>query len=284
MKTKRFFFYFPTRREESGVQTSPLSTDNAEMRDIDTEANQNAIEAILTRKMTTSSALELAVKSGYSRILGFTCSVFKDPRFNFLTPPSDLYEDFPVSYVLDFYESCFSISNQEKTSTKIIEYVQESFYLLECIENGFVSEDLFNLFIKIGPPRWEDGTIIIKITDHRFPEPFTMLLPLTIRGDVARQFAAEKTENEKERLLIESQAAITMHPTLCLDTSIDVARTQSKFDCRQKSWMPRNNRTSKDFEMPPPAPPKRPAPQKITPHLISQPIKIPASILSLFGK
>ncbi|KAK8833941.1 hypothetical protein M9Y10_019056 [Tritrichomonas musculus] len=232
-------------KESSGTSDSRFLSeyfDNANT--IINQLKTMTLGAILCKNESSfqfSSKYEKMLLNNYKNRMGVYISCLFDPQFDIFTPPrKGFLNDYDVNLFFEFYEPQFKIISKVKNGISAIDLAYELNILpvLECLETGVVSKELFSLLEKMKYSNWDDGVIIAKCTDFRLQPKKEFLIKLTAGPELIWHLSniMFKPENIREKLEFEKQALLLQNPKLCSDPSQDIARIYSDIDWRKKIW------------------------------------------------
>ena len=237
-------FFFPVEKVDKPVQT-PFFLEKVTKRNATVDKlRSETIEALTSQQQRPPDGVALSYKLDYNSRLQFYLANMNDADFDVLTPPPNLFEDYPVSFEVEFcndFMQFVAIGSPLKVEFK---YDHKVFPLIESLESGFVDRELLHILVgQLKITEWENGFTLCKITDFRFPEPVEHKRMLRLSDDVIGDFLDREPGHslETERAMIEA-----MHPQVCIDPSPDVARAQSVTDWRQKMWRRKRELQDKD--------------------------------------
>ena len=210
MKEKRIFFFYPPKKVESASQTIFNVIPSHKKGIINNNLAQNTLDSLLLRNTTFQNNFQKSLIQHYSSHLGFYCSLYNDNRFDLLTPPKDLFTDFPISLSFDFFENHFVITNPLTSQFLSFVYSNSIFPILNSIEDGVISTELFVLIEQLHCNSYLSGILLCKISDFRFSKPIifkstlkinstTLSYKLSLKANITQN---EKLEIEKKNLMI----------------------------------------------------------------------------------
>ncbi|KAH0807140.1 uncharacterized protein GO595_000316 [Histomonas meleagridis] len=205
------------------------------------------ISVILFRKNIFNSKQLKMIIDGYNTTLGFYYTTLSDPRFDVLTPPPKLYDEYPIGLEIELFDDRFSISSPRSPNRKMCcEYKPNTYPLLSCLETNKLTKELCEViktFKHSSDPIIEQGTIICRCTDYRFPQIITKILLLTATQPLL-QYYNERQKNGTNLLKNEKNLLLQHRPFICTDPSHNVSRINHIIDWRQKMWINRNERNN----------------------------------------
>jgi hypothetical protein len=288
---KRIGFFFPSSKATKESQTIIVPEKWQRPGQILARMRECAEKAILSQYPRPSNGIELSYMLDYHRELCFAMGNAVDPRFDLLSKPPNLFEEFPVGFYANFFEEFFQLIGPDKADVVNYTYDQNIITIIAALERGHVSPELLAVFRKrLKIEAWEDGHILCKIVDYRFDPPFEYLRMLEISNEVISAFIVKDSDPKREKSVAKAQQleaerriALLVHPRICLDPAPDVARVQSILDWRRKMWMRQRDLEKEDLLVPPQKPEKPPPkePLKLCP--LKESIEIPASIFQAFA-
>jgi hypothetical protein len=210
-----------------------------------------------------------------------------DVRFDLLTPPAQLFQDFPLGFCANFHTNLLQLTSADdgcKEAT--FPYGQICQPIIDSLETGVVSADLTGLLHKrlaIDSSAWDDGHILCAIADFRIDPPAEFRRMLHVSNDVV-SYCETKNTNVSPAQALEGEREILkiLRPVVCLDPSPDVARVQSIIDWRAKLWRRVRRLSDTEMEFALPTVRQKAAPQDIMLKPLKGPVVIPESIFQVF--
>jgi hypothetical protein len=253
-----------------------------------------AIESIIHQDPRPTNTLELCYMLDYSVRLGVILGTRCDPRFDPLSPPPNLFDDFPLGFTVTFRTETFEIASADRTKTVAYGYDRTVAAFIESLEAGLIDRELATLLRKhLHVDAWEEGHVLCQITDFRLAVPvdYRQMLRLTDAailgaiGDRGRPNRREPGEADRRApsLETERQTLAITRPCICLDPSPDVARVQSAVDWRRQMWRRKSRLEKEQMVVTPPPPPMRAPPGNITLKPLAGPVVIPDAIYQVLA-
>ena len=161
-------------------------------------------------------------------------SNMKNDKFDLLSPPSNLFEDYPIGFSVNFYKDNFTISGGSKQNVILLNYKSNIIPIIESLETGKINVELYSLIRRM-LEFWGDGHVLCKITDFRFQKEITYFQVLSISQEINNLVLSKaKIRTNPEFLEVERQILLIQHEEICTDPSPNVARSQSIMDWRKK--------------------------------------------------
>lgn len=195
-----------------------------------------------------SSVYEKSIFNNYKNRMGFYITCLFNKQFDIFTPPKkEFLDNYSVKLFFEFYEPQFKIIAKIDSGLSTINFGYElnALPILECLETGNVSRELFSMLEKMKFRDWDNGILITKCTDFRLEPYKEFLIKLTASSELIDHFynILDPTINMKEKLEFEKRALLLQNPKICTDPSQDVARIYSDVDWRKKIWVNHENIT-----------------------------------------
>lgn len=237
----------PNWRSQNPLVSSFFDTENSLLKQVKTVT----LASLLTNTeqiRLTNSKYEKHLIDDYKSRMKFYISYFFDRNFDIFTPPPNLFlKEYNRGLFFEFYESQFKLISRYESGIVKTEfgYDLNMIPILECLETGTITRDLFCLLEKMQVKCYDSGLLLAKCTDFRVQPTKEFLIKLSIGSDVINYFANTRIQNpdEKQKLEFEKEALLLENPVLCTDPSPDVARIYSLLDGRKKMWLNHNDRS-----------------------------------------
>ena len=94
-----------------------------------------------------TSQYEKCLLANYKNRMGFYISCLFDPEFDIFTPPRKVFlDDCDINLFFEFYDPQFKIISKSENGISAIDigYEINALPILECLETGSISRELFN--------------------------------------------------------------------------------------------------------------------------------------------
>jgi hypothetical protein len=234
-------FFFPQPKLDKEAQTPLLFAIDQREGSIVSRLRSSAVQRILFQDPRPSNNKELCYLLDFNSRTGFFFANLKNERFDLLTPPSTLFDDFPVGFYVNFYNAFFQLTSSDKTKAISYDYEKAFFPIIESLETGQMTRELVSILrgdLEIEGTLWEDGHLLCEITDFRLSSPVRYRRMLQLSDDIISYCIEKKQRHTFQCSLLEAERKILtfVHSTVCVDPSPDVARVQSVIDRRHKQW------------------------------------------------
>jgi hypothetical protein len=244
-------FFLPRQKRETETQTRIVIAPERPRLNIPIRMRQKAIEGMMNQDPRPANALELTYMLDYNNRLGFILCSRTDPRFDPLSRPPKLFEEFQIGFFVVFRNDTLEFANADRTRSVAYVYHEPVISLIESLETRVVGRELGSLLRKqLHVSGWDDGHILCHITDYRFGTPveYRQMLRVT-EGAVFATIADRRRQGRRDidpmdrknapGLELEQQVLMLTRRSICVDPSPDVARVQSSVDWRQHMWQRR---------------------------------------------
>jgi PHD/YefM family antitoxin component YafN of YafNO toxin-antitoxin module len=199
----------------------------------------SSIESILSRDVPPVTSLTPLIVDNYNAHLSFYVTMIRDPRFDVLTPPINLFAKQRPGVIFEFYDEVFVTIYPDGASVSQV-YTPHFLPVLGSLETGIMTRDCAILLKKTMNCYFSNGCVICKCVDHRITPTREITTKLEIGADVLQYFCEGHSQDE---VLEGEKRCIEMRrPIICTDPSPDVARVQSALDFRKKMWRTRKER------------------------------------------
>ena len=275
-------FFFPTRTADTQVQTPFFLRRVKPRRPVIDRLRSESVESIVSQEFRPADNVELSIKLDYNARLQFYLANLNDPSFDVLTPPPGLFEDYPVGLEVQFCNEFMQFAAVGRPEKVQYSYDRRVFPLIASLESGLVDGELLSVIhghLKI--KEWENGCILCKITDFRFPEPVEFKRMLRLSDSVVLSAVDPESAHVLES---EREAIHVMHPSVCVDPSPDVARVQSVIDWREKMWRRRGDIEEKAMVIHPHVEVNHETPGNVTLKPLTEDIVIPEAIFEALAR
>ena len=285
MKSGKIHFFFPSAKADDSCQTPIIYNYLGKKEKIYDKLHDKSESALLFQDPYPSSTVQLSYMQDFNSRLAFFISNANDDRFEKLTPPPDLFHEIRVGFTVDFFDHQFVIKCPDSKMTTSCPYENAIVPVIESLESGVVNRELAIILDSINTQSWEDGRILCKITDFRFPDPieYNRLLTVSYSAVSPLDFFKKRPVSASQIIESEKNILLLLHPQICTDISPDVARAASIMDWRQKLWMSNKKIDPKESE---PYEQRRLKPLEtgnIVLHKLTESIKIPEAIIRQFA-
>jgi hypothetical protein len=272
------FFCSPPKRE-AGTQTRAVAAAPSPGASIVERCRAAALEGILTHEVRPFTPLAPVVVAGFQKRLSFYATALLDPRFDVLTPASDLFGHRRPDVTFQFFDRVFAaVYGEDQTVAQ--DYSPHYFPVIEALETGVMTRTCALLLKQMLGCEFTDGCLFCKCVDYRFTPTRELTMKLEIGADVLQFFYVDRPPNEA--LEGEIRLLRLRRPIVCTDPSPDVARVQSALDFRKKMWIPRRARTrTEEVARGPPQQPARNLFKAVRIEDTRTTVKIPEDIVRL---
>ena len=116
------------------------------------------------------SKYEESMLKNYKNRMEFYISCLFDPQFDIFTPPrKNYFDNYDIFLFFEFYETQFKIIANVNSGLSVfdIAYELNALPILECLETGVMSKELFCMLEKMKFRNYDNGNVISKCTDFR---------------------------------------------------------------------------------------------------------------------
>jgi hypothetical protein len=286
MSSRPIRFYFPAPRVDRGAQTPLIFTTEPTREPILSRLRSSAVHAIISQDPRPTGQRELSYLLEFNSGLVFFLATHVDERFDLLTPPDNIFQDFPLGFCANFHNELLHLTSADGDKEVTFPYGQICLPIIDSLETGIVSAGLIGLLRKqlaVDPAAWEDGHILCAITDFRVDPPaeFSQMLHVS-NGAVGYCEKKHKGASPVQTLEGEREILKILRPTVCLDASPDVARVQSIIDWRMKLWRRARRLANAEMEVAQPMIRQKEVPQDVILAPLKGPVVIPESIFHVF--
>lgn len=202
------------------------------------------------QSLNLTSKYEKDMLKNYKKRIELYISCLFDYQFDIFTPPvKGYFEDFDISLFFEFYEPQFKIIANIDSGLSVIDigYDLNALPILECLETGIMSRELFCMLEKMNFHNYDNGILISKCTDFRLKPNKNFLVKITVGSELINHISSilNPSNDQIKKLEFEKQALLLQNPKLCTDPSPDVARIYSDIDWREKMWKNHENATKR---------------------------------------
>jgi hypothetical protein len=268
----RFFFPDPLRDADPVPPRAPI---------VD-RFRSAAINALLLHDCRPLTPLAARTVACCAPRVGLHMAVMRDPRFDPLTPPADLYAA-PPAVVFEFADEAVTVASADNGCCLAEAYAPEFFPVFECLETGVMTRACAAVLHGRMRCGFTEGCVFCRCVDRRFTPARETALRLEAGPDVVR--CACREAPGADALRAEASALRQYRPAVCTDPSPDVARLQSVVDFRRKMWARRRARArtedvARRAQGAPPVEPRRG--ERIEQTRVR--VKIPDQIVKLCGQ
>jgi hypothetical protein len=279
-------FFFPLPRVDRGAQTPLIFTTETTQESILSRLRSSAVHSVISQDPRPTDQRELSYMLEFNAGLVFFLATHIDERFDVLTPPDQLFQDFPLGFCANFHNNLLQLTSADNDKEATFPYGQICHPIIDSLETGIVSADLIGLLRKrlaVDPSAWEDGHILCAIADFRIDPPAEFRRMLCVSNDVVA-YCEKKHRSASPAQALEGEREILkiLRPVVCLDPSPDVARVQSIADWRAKLWRRARRLSCAEMELAPTTIRQKEAPQDLILAPLNGPVVIPESIFQVF--
>ncbi|OHS93871.1 hypothetical protein TRFO_02409 [Tritrichomonas foetus] len=236
--------HFEEEHDETAEQTKPKSHPIAEFfnngDNILDQMKISTLTSILFKKKIYNDKYDKFIMENYKSRMGFYITTLFNQNFDIFTPPQNYLQNYDSFILFEFYEQLFKMigKNEKNVATIDFGYELNIVPVLECLETGIITKNLYKLIEKMRFKKWNNGSILAKCVDYRLLPIKEFYKRLVIGPELIDYHSSRLLQDSgvKEKLEFEQQALLLANPILCDDPSSDVARINSAIDWRKKIW------------------------------------------------
>ena len=243
----RTTFYFPKKKVTVETNTTHFEENKYKDKPQLDQIEDLVKDSLFEQSYTPKTQYEQSLMDGMrSQVTFFTMSFNDEESENFdkLTLPKDIYSKVKPILRFELDSDHITICNPNNRKTISFFYHENLKPVLDCLETKFVNSEFYAMMQIIECDVPIEGQCLCECIDFRISPPYESNILLTFSSETMKEAAREKmsaspddgADANYQQLLFEQKLLLLSQPEICVDPSIEVARTMSCIDWREKMW------------------------------------------------